>query len=153
VRCKAAWLTAALIGAGGCTHPGAPPGSPRVLGAGVTLAVDAATGSAHAADSLIPVRVTLTNRGEAPIKVKYCDFALSGGAEQRYEALLPAELSAQKVSASLLPEGIVPSGQSRSGFLYFRVPPSHARPTDLRVDLEAANDTTVSRTFLPVHFK
>ena len=79
------------------------------------------------------------------IQIRYRDFALSEGDALTDTALLPVEVG-QRATARLLPEGLVRGGESASGFLYFRLPAR--RPSTLRVDLEAANDVTISRNFV-----
>ena len=152
MRRKRKLLTAFLLACGVvCTPTGVRPAlsQPCFLSVGVTLAIDDQNDSARVADSgITPVRLTIANQSGTPIKVRYCDFSLSGRTEQRYMALLPAELGPKGVSGHLLPEGLLESGHSTSGFLYFRLPLPRTRPIDLRVDLNTANDTPISRSFL-----
>jgi hypothetical protein len=133
----------------GCTQPGVPRVEPetRALGAGVTLAIDArrAPPPATRAD-VVPLWVTVANHGRDAIRLRYRDFALAEDDTLADTALLPAEVG-QRATAHLLPEGLVPGGESASGFLYFRLP-ARRRPSTLRVDLEAANDVTISRNFV-----
>jgi len=145
-------LTALALACGvACTPIGVRPAvsQPCSLSVGVTLAIDDQNDSSRAADSgITPVRLTIANQSGKPIKVMYCDFSLSGRTGQRYMALLPAELGPKGASGHLLPEGVLESGHTTSGFLYFRLPLPRTRPIDLRVDLKAANDTPISRSFL-----
>ncbi|HVV48811.1 MAG TPA: hypothetical protein VHO06_04055 [Polyangia bacterium] len=145
----AAALLALSVSAGGCRQPGVPRVEPevRALGAGVTLAIAADRPPAPLARrGLVPLWVTVTNQGPDPVRLRYRDFALADDDSLADAALLPAELGLPPASARLLPERLVGRGESASGFLYFRRP---ARPlSNLRVDLEAANETTISRSFV-----
>jgi hypothetical protein len=124
------------------------PAPPMFLGPGVTFTMGSLKNPPHGSN-IVSLEVTVTNRGTDAINLKYCDFSLADGAGQRSMALLPAELADKRV-ARLLGEGVLPSGQSRSGTLYFRTPFAFARPFDLRVDLETASNANVSRTFWPL---
>lgn len=128
---------------------GAGPRGPLALGAGVTLSI-APVKHPPAATDVLPLPVTLTNHGARTIRVRYRDFALTDGAGQRSMALLPSELRVEKVSAPLLPEGAIASGQSSSGNLYFHLPSAFVRPIGLRVDLEAPDGTALGRTVVPL---
>jgi hypothetical protein len=122
----------------------------QALGVGVTLEIDKLDDTGPAAKrGILPLQVTVANRGGSAVKVKTGDFSLASAAE-RYLALLPSELGPDGRGERLFPEGIIGSGESRSGYLYFRAPPPRARPIDLRVQLQAANDLTISETFLPL---
>lgn len=125
---------------------------PLSLGAGVTLAI-APTPMKRpptATSDVIPVPVTLANHGSGTVRLMYRDFSLTDGAGQRSMALLPAELLFEKVSAPLLPEGALASGQSSSGSLYFRLPSSFVRPIGLRIDLESPDGTALGQTIVPL---
>jgi hypothetical protein len=93
--------------------------------------------------------VTVANHGQDAIRIRYRDFALAEDDSLNDTALLPAELG-QPAKAHLLPEGLLRGGESTSGFLYFRLPAR--RPSTLRVDLEAANEVTISRNFVKLRF-
>ena len=142
-------LLLALLGLCACRQPSVPPvqHQTRMLGAGVTVAIDPAKPPPHAArPGVLPMWVTLANRGSQPIQVKYRDFALADDGSASSLALLPAELGLTPQAARLLPERLLDVGQSESGFLYFRLP-THL-PSSLRVDLEAASDVPLSRNFV-----
>ncbi len=139
----------ALLGAPACRQPNVPPveHQTRTLGAGVTVAIDPARPPPHAArPGVLPMWVTLANRGAQPIQIKYRDFALADDGSASSLALLPTELGLTPQAARILPERLLGVGQSESGFLYFRLP-THP-PGSLRVDLEAANDIPLSRNFV-----
>jgi hypothetical protein len=123
---------------------------PLSIGAGVTLSIAPVKRPRTATSDLLPLPVTLTNHGSGTIRVSYRDFSLTDNAGQRSMALLPSELLFEKVSAPLLPEGAIASGQSRTGSLYFHLPSSFARPIGLRVDLEAPDGTALAQTIVPL---
>jgi len=143
---------AAVMLLGSCMHRGTARLTPEVqhLGGGVTMAIAPAGRPPAATGRVIPVWITLTNGGGAPIHVEYRDFALSDESAAHSLALLPSELDPQRRATRLLPEGVLPRGASTSGLLYFRLP--SPRPAALRVDLEAANETVISRNFVPLRF-
>jgi hypothetical protein len=146
-----AFAAASLMAAGLLARGSSPPPPvPQKLADGVTLLVVPERHAAAAtAAGFLPLKVTLANQGEKAIKVSYRDFSLTDGVGQRSPALLPAELkSAQLSTSQLLAEGTIPSGQSRSGRLYFRAPGAFVRPIDLRVDLESTDGIPVSQTFV-----
>ncbi len=128
---------------------GAGPRGPLSLGAGVTLSI-AQVKRAGTTSDVVPLPVTLTNHGSGTIRVRYRDFSLTDGAGQRSLALLPSELRFERVSAPLLPEGAIASGQSRSGSLYFRLPSAFLRPVRLRVDLESPDGTVIAQAVVPL---
>jgi hypothetical protein len=130
----------------GLLNAQAPSPQPWALGQGVTLAID---GLRSSTGGIISMRVTLTNDGQGEIMLRYRDLSLSGSAEQRYPALLPAELPGERTGV-LLPEGVIGRGHRSSGLLYFRAPPAGSGPIKLRVDLESAGEIPISRTFLPL---
>ncbi|HEY6477208.1 MAG TPA: hypothetical protein VI456_11550 [Polyangia bacterium] len=135
-----------------CRQPGVPRVEPetRALGAGVTLAVEAGRAPPPASRrGVVPLWVTVANHGRDAIRIRYRDFALAEDDLLNDTALLPAELG-QPAAAHLLPEGLLRGGESTSGFLYFRL--SARRPSTLRVDLEAANEVTISRNFVKLRF-
>lgn len=125
-----------------------PLSQPRFLGPGVTFSMGSLTSPPHGSN-IVSLDVTVSNQGSGAINLKYCDFSLSDGAGQRSMALLPTELTGKR-TGRLLQEGLLPSGESRAGTLYFRTPFAFARPFDLRVDLETADNAAVSRTFWPL---
>jgi hypothetical protein len=139
-------LVGGAVFAQGNDRPAPPP--PRFLGPGVTFTLGALKNPPHGSN-IVSLDVTVTNQGSEAINLKYCDFSLADGAGQRSMALLPAELADKRV-VRLLAEGLLPSGQTRAGTLYFRTPFAFARPFDLRVDLETASNASVSRTFWPL---
>jgi hypothetical protein len=142
----------ALVALPACRQPGVPRVEPetRALGAGVTLAVDAGRAPAPASRrDVVPLWVTVANHGRDAIRIRYRDFALAEDDSLTDIALLPAELG-QSAAAHLLPERLLRGGESASGFLYFRLPAR--RPSTLRVDLEAANQVTISRNFVKLRF-
>lgn len=100
--------------------------------------------------NIVALDVTVENHGGVAIKLKYADFSLSDGAGERSMALLPVELAYENISNGIFKEGNLPSGQSRSGTLYFRTPYDFPRPFNLRVDLETAGNADLSRTFWPL---
>jgi hypothetical protein len=142
------WLLVGLLPVVACRQPGVPRVEPetRALGAGVTLAIEAKRAPPPATrGQVVPLWVTVANHGPDAIRIHYRDFALAEDDSLTDTALVPAEVG-QGARARLLPEGVVRGGESASGFLYFRLP---ARPpSTLRVDLEAANDVTISRNFV-----
>jgi len=131
-----------------CRQPGVPRVEPetRALGAGVTLAIDAKRAPPPATPGkVVPLWVTVANHGRDAIRIRYRDFALAEDGSLTDTALLPGEVG-RRAAPDLLPEGLVRRGETASGFLYFRLP---ARPpSTLRVDLEAADDVTISRNFV-----
>ena len=143
VGCIAVLARAAL-------RSGAATRQPFSLGAGVTLSIAEVKQPRGATSNVVPLPVTLANHGAGTIRVKYRDFSLTDGAGQRSMALLPSELLFEKVSAPLLPEGAIASGQSRSGSLYFHLPTVFVRPIGLRVDLEAPDGTALGQTVVPL---
>jgi hypothetical protein len=146
--CGAFWMLA--VPGDGLINAQAPSPQPWALGQGVTLSIDRLRSSTERKDSgIISMSVTITNDGQGAIILKYRDLSLSDRAEQRYPALLPAELPGERTGV-LLPEGVIGRGHRRSGLLYFRAPPSGAGPIKLRVDLESAGEVPISRTFLPL---
>jgi len=100
--------------------------------------------------NIVALDVTVENHGSVAIKLKYADFSLSDRAGERSMALLPVELAYEKISSGIFKEGTLPSGQSRSGTLYFRTPYDFPRPFNLRVDLETTGNADLSRTFWPL---
>jgi hypothetical protein len=151
-RRRLCWLSCRLLGVllplAACRQPGVPQVAPetRALGADVTLAIDARRAPPPTTrGDVVPLWVTVSNHGREAIRIRYRDFALAEDDALTDTALLPAEVG-QRATAHLLPEGVVRAGESASGFLYFRLP---ARPPSiLRVDLEAANEVTISRNFV-----
>lgn len=145
------WLGCLILGLlplAACRQPGVPRVEPetRALGAGVTLAIDAKRAPPPTTrGGVVPLWVTVSNHGRDAIRIRYRDFALAEDDSLTDTALLPAEVG-RRATAALLPEGLVPGGESASGFLYFRLPAR--RPSTLRVDLEAANAITISRNFV-----
>jgi hypothetical protein len=133
-----------------CRHPGAPQAQLNQLMEGVTLAIDAGH---HPAPSqrrdIVSIWVIVRNEGAHPVRLRYRDFALSDDSVSD-AALLPSELGPGLDAGPLLREGVLAAGVSESGFLYFRLPAR--KPSSLRVDLEAADETTISRTFVKVRF-
>lgn len=141
--------TLEVPGHGRLSAQGASP-QPWALGEGVTLSIDRLRSSTGRRDpGIISMRVTIANDGPGEIMLRYRDFSLSGSAEQRYPALLPAELPGERTGV-LLPEGVIGRGHRSSGLLYFSAPPPGAGPIKLRVDLESAGEIPISRTFLPL---
>jgi len=122
---------------------------PRFLGPGVTLTMAELKGPPPGSN-VVALEVTVTNHGQGPIRLKYADFSISDDAGERSMALLPSELASETHATPPLREGVLPSGQSRSGTLYFRTPFRFPRPFDLRVDLETAGNANISRTFWPL---
>ena len=100
--------------------------------------------------NIVALDITVANHGGIAIKLKYADFSLSDGAGERSMALLPVELTHEKISSGIFKEGTLASGQSRSGTLYFRTPYDFPRPFNLRVDLETTGNADLSRTFWPL---
>lgn len=142
------WLVAGLLPLTACRQPGVPRVEPetRALGAGVTLAIDTKRAPPAATrGDVVPLWVTVSNHGRDAIRIRYRDFALAEDDSLTDAALLPVEVG-RRATAGLLPEGLVRGGESAAGFLYFRLPAR--RPSTLRVDLEAANDVTISRNFV-----
>ena len=129
---------------------GAAPRQPFSLGAGVTLSIEQIKRPRTATSDVVPLPVTLANHGAGTIRVKYRDFSLTDGAGQRSLALLPSELLFEKVSAPLLPEGAIVSGQSSSGSLYFHLPSTFVRPIGLRIDLEGPEGAALGQTIVPL---
>lgn len=142
------WLVVGVLALTACRQPGVPRVEPetRALGAGVTLAIDAKHAPpAVTRGDVVPLWVTVANHGRDAVRIRYRDFALAEDDSLTDAALLPAEVG-RAATAQLLPERLLHGGESASGFLYFRLP---ARPpSTLRVDLEAANDVTISRNFV-----
>jgi hypothetical protein len=113
-------MAAALVIGGSCAHDGGAPRVPELRApgggnvmtvaspAGVQITIDgkAAAGAAAVAygrASLIPVRITIENRGRRAVEVRPSEFALVGRAGQRYPALLAPEV----VAASVPPPPLV----------------------------------------------
>jgi len=144
-------LAICLVGAVVFAQPTALPRvpQPRYLGPGVTLSMGALKNPPHGSN-IVALDVTVENRGSIAIKLKYDDFSLSDSAGERSMALLPVELAYEHVTNGIFKEGYLPSGQSRSGTLYFRTPYDFPRPFNLRVDLETAGNADLSRTFWPL---
>jgi hypothetical protein len=143
------WLLLGVPHLAACRQPGVPRVEPemRALGAGVTLAIDArrAPPPPTTRGSVVPLWVTVSNHGRDAIRLRYRDFALAEDDSLTDTALLPAEVG-RRATADLLPERLLRGGESTAGFLYFRLPAR--QPSTLRVDLEAANETTISRNYL-----
>lgn len=150
-RLGAIGLAICLAGAAVVAQPSAPPPvpQPRFLGPGVTLTMGPLKNPAHGSN-IVALDVTIANHGSVSVKLKYVDFSLSDGAGERSMALLPVELVHENISSGIFQEGILPSGQSRTGTLYFRTPYDFPRPFDLRVDLETTANSELSRTFWPL---
>lgn len=144
---------ATLALATSCRHPGIPRVAPEthLVGAGVTLSIrpPPSTSTPIVRSGVVPVWVTVANRGRTPLQIRYRDFALSDDL-MTDGALLPSELGVAPGTGELLPEGTLASGASASGFLYFRLPAR--RPSNLRVDLEAADAQTIARGYLELRF-
>jgi hypothetical protein len=120
----------------------------RSIGSGVSLSID----NVHRepigdADSPIELQVTLNNYGDAPLKIDYATFSLSGAAGERSVALLPAELHGQAAPPFLMSRYILAKGETLIAVLYFRSP---SRPIDLRIDLTTPDGRAASRSFLPL---
>jgi hypothetical protein len=143
VGCIAVLARAAL-------RSGAAAPQPLSLGAGVTVSIAPVKRPRSATSDLLPVPVTLANHGSGTIRLMYRDFSLTDGAGQRSMALLPAELLFERVSAPLLPEGALASGQSSSGSLYFHLPSAFVRPIGLRIDLESPDGKALGQTIVPL---
>jgi hypothetical protein len=140
------WLAGAAVFA----QPSAPPApQPLTLGPGVTLTLGELRNPPHGSN-IVALDITVENRGGVAVKLKYADFSLSDRAGERSMALLPVELSYEKLSGGIFQEGPLASGQSRAGTLYFRTPYDFPRPFNLRVDLESAGNADLSRTFWPL---
>jgi hypothetical protein len=150
-RIWGAGVVICLAGAAVFAQPSAPPRAPqpRTLGPGVTLGMGDLQNPPHGSN-IVALDVTVENRGSVAIKLKYVDFSLADGAGERSMALLPVELAYEKISSGIFKEGDLPSGQSRTGTLYFRTPYDFPRPFNLRVDLETARNADLSRTFWPL---
>jgi hypothetical protein len=143
VGCIAVLARAAL-------RAGAAPPEPLSLGAGVTLSIAPVKRPNTASSDVVPVPVTLANHGSGTIRLMYRDFSLTDSVGQRSMALLPAELLFEKVTAPLLPEGSLTSGQSSSGSLYFRLPSAFVRPIGLRIDLESPDGRALGQSIVPL---
>jgi hypothetical protein len=127
------------------------PSPPTFVGPGVTLAIDDVVAEAAAYEpGLIAVSLTLANSSGIALNLHYRDFGLAAGADERYPALLPAELDPTPRSEMSLREGVLRSGESMSAVLYFRTPALRSRWLELRVDLSDVNDTPVARGFVPI---
>jgi hypothetical protein len=143
VGCIAVLARAAL-------RSGAASPQPLSLGAGVTVSIAPMKRTRTATSDIVPVPVTLANHGSGTIRLMYRDFSLTDSVGQRSMALLPEELLFEKVSAPLLPEGSLASGQSSSGSLYFHLPSTFARPIGLRIDLESPDGRALGQTIVPL---
>lgn len=155
-RGAAGWSVAlaALALLASCRHPGLPRVAPQtgLLGAGVTLSIapPPPRSAAISRPGLVPLWITLANRGPSALRIRYRDFALSDDV-MTDDALLPSELGLAPGTGALLPEGTLATGARVSGLLYFRLPPRH--PSSLRVDLETADaQTTISRGYVKLRF-
>ena len=61
----------------------------RIDGVSVTLETNAWQGSRAVTNSVEPIRVTISNQGSSPIRLRYGDFALVDRNGRRYAALPP----------------------------------------------------------------
>jgi hypothetical protein len=140
-----------LAGAAVLAQPSAPAAVPRplTLGPGVTFTRGELKNPPHGSN-IVALDITVENRGNVAVKLRYTDFSLSDRAGERSMALLPIELAYEKIADGIFKEGTLPSGQSRSGTLYFRTPYDFPRPFNLRIDLETAGNADLSRTFWPL---
>src|SRR4029079_374453 len=125
--------------------------SPRFVGPGVTLAIDDVVDDAAPDEpGVLAVTVTLANAGGVPLNVRYRDFALTAAADERYPALLPAELGSTARHEILLREGVLRTGESLSAVLFFRTSPPTSLLLELRVELTDVHDTPIGRAFVPI---
>ena len=129
---------------------GADPPPPVPLGAGVTVSIAPLKRPRAATTALVPLPVTIANRGPGTIRLKCRHFMLTDSVGQKAMALLPSELQFEKTSAPPLPEGTLSSGKSSSGSLYFHMPATFVPPIGLRIDLEAEDGTVLGQTIVPL---
>ena len=85
--------------------------------------------------------------------MRYRDFALSAGEDERYPALLPSELGSTPPDEVLLREGVLGTGESMSAVLYFRGPLLRSSSLELRVELVDAHDTPIAENLPRSCFK
>jgi hypothetical protein len=64
----------------------------RIDGVSVTVETNAWQGSRVVTNAVEPIRVTITNQGSSPIRLRYSDFALVDADGRRYAALPPYQV-------------------------------------------------------------
>jgi hypothetical protein len=67
-------------------------------------------------DDVTPLRVTIQNDSDRPVRVRYSDFSLVGTRGDRYAA---HDLPTPEMLRRVIPEGVIQSRGSVSGFRYF----------------------------------
>src|SRR6185312_12929019 len=114
---------ATLALATSCRHPGIPRVAPEthLVGAGVTLSIrpPPSTSTPIVRSGVVPVWVTVANRGRTPLQIRYRDFALSDDL-MTDGALLPSELGVAPGTGGCYPKARwraapAPPGSSTSG--------------------------------------
>lgn len=108
------------------TLPGAPDiATSRVDDVEVTVQADAWKGDVAVIAAVQPVRVTINNNGDKPIRIRYSDFALVSPAGHKYAAMPPFKVEGEILSPALaLGYGVI---MPRFAYRRFFIAPYYAR--------------------------
>jgi hypothetical protein len=107
------------------------PGEPntvidRVDGVSVTIESNAWNGSRGVLSAVEPIRVTISNQGSTPIRLRYSDFALVDPTGRRYAALPPYRVEGSLLNP-FIPDGYAIIDMPRFVFRGFYVAPYYSR--------------------------
>jgi len=97
----------------------------RIDGVSVTIETNAWTGDPAVVGAVEPIRVTISNQGSTPIRLRYADFALVDPVGRRYAALPPFHVEGSLIDP-FLASGYVVIDMPRFVYRGFFVAPYYA---------------------------